>query len=254
MPSRLFAIGDVHGCAMALEEVIDKVEKLYAPNDRIVFLGDYIDRGADSKDAVAQILALKKRIPGAVTCLKGNHEQWLLEAFHDWTRSSWLLGMDGLSTVASYSHDAALTLAEFVRQHARHILSKDPQKQALELPYARFFEAMPESHKVFFQELEDYATEGRFILSHAGLDPKKALEEQSQANWFWSSPKRLLRTWRGPQTLIVGHLPTFLIDESRRGLPIVTPKLVCLDTGVSATGVLTAMRFPDRRLIQGREH
>ena len=67
---RRFAIGDIHGCAKALRSVIEAIDP--QPEDEIVFLGDYVDRGPDSRDAVDQIIDLQTRTQ--VVALRGNHE------------------------------------------------------------------------------------------------------------------------------------------------------------------------------------
>ena len=97
------AIGDIHGNAAALDELLEQIRPGLSERDVVVFLGDYIDRGPRSRDCVEMILRLRDEGPAAVVCLKGNHEDWMLRAAADPTHHSWLLGMNAIETIRSYS-------------------------------------------------------------------------------------------------------------------------------------------------------
>lgn len=247
----VFAIGDIHGCAALLEELLAAIEERLEAEDRVVFLGDYIDRGPDSRDVIAQVIEFKERHRGRVVALLGNHEQWLRRLIADHRRLSWLLGMDGLSTIRSYSraaHDAILTALK--AQGPKLLTEKiiDPP-----IPIQAFVDALPESHLRFItEELEPMYQDEHIVAVHAGLDSKKSLEEQSEDDLVWNSPPRSMSRWAGSKTLVLGHLPTFCVAERHRGRPIIQERAVLLDTGSDKTGVLSAMRFPDRLLLQAR--
>jgi serine/threonine protein phosphatase 1 len=85
-----FAIGDIHGHLEALVDLLGQIVPLVQPDDTVVFLGDYVDRGPDSKGCIDAILRLKRTLPGRVVCLKGNHEDWLLATRQDHRKHSWL--------------------------------------------------------------------------------------------------------------------------------------------------------------------
>jgi serine/threonine protein phosphatase 1 len=103
MRARTIAIGDIHGCAAALAAVIAAIEP--AEQDTLVFLGDYVDRGPDSRGVIEQILALEKQC-GVVTIL-GNHEIMFLESLKlRMERGAWLQ-YGGTETMASYGGDIA---------------------------------------------------------------------------------------------------------------------------------------------------
>ena len=116
MNPRILAIGDVHGCRAALDAPLQSL-KLRA-DDALIFLGDYIDRGPDSRGVVERVIELGAR-PSTVT-LRGNHEDWLLRAQHDpkWF-DSWL-GVGGEETLISYdafaASDLPATHLEFIEQ------------------------------------------------------------------------------------------------------------------------------------------
>ena len=95
---RRFAIGDIHGCSKALRTLLEVIDP--QPEDELIFLGDYIDRGSDSRDVVDQIIALKKRC--RVVTLRGNHEIMLVAvALKGMDETVWLEN-GGQATVASY--------------------------------------------------------------------------------------------------------------------------------------------------------
>jgi serine/threonine protein phosphatase 1 len=110
MSSRLFAIGDIHGCLLALETLLASLQ--LRDDDRLVFLGDYIDRGPDSRGVLEVMIELERQKRHLF--LRGNHEAWMLKARVDrsWLHSWWEVG--GLETVESYE---AQTLTDIPREH-----------------------------------------------------------------------------------------------------------------------------------------
>ena len=101
------AIGDIHGQVKPLCDLLERVRPNIGAGDTVVFLGDYIDRGRDTKACIDAILEFTASVPAAVVCLRGNHEAWMLETRDDHTRHAWLLGMKALTTIRSYSAAAA---------------------------------------------------------------------------------------------------------------------------------------------------
>lgn len=105
------AIGDVHGNIAALDDLLRQLGDEVRPDDVVVFLGDYIDRGPDSKACIDRILALEWELPGAVVCLCGNHDDWFLRTMRGSRQHTWLLATNAFQTIQSYSVDAARILA-----------------------------------------------------------------------------------------------------------------------------------------------
>jgi hypothetical protein len=91
----------------ALEDVLEQLTAELSDDDTVIFLGDYIDRGPDSKACIDRILAFRAESRAKVVTLLGSHEDWLLRTIRDATRHSWLLGMEAFETIASYSPAAA---------------------------------------------------------------------------------------------------------------------------------------------------
>ena len=128
------AIGDIHGNQRQLDDLLARVVPELRPEDTLVFLGDYIDRGPDSKGCLERILRLKLEAQFEVVTLLGNHEQWMLRSLKDPMRHSWLLAMEGMDTVKSYSAEAAEILARSIEDYGPRLFF-----YKVALPTKRFF-------------------------------------------------------------------------------------------------------------------
>lgn len=99
---KIFVVGDIHGCLDMLKRLIDSIK--WSPStDRLIFIGDYIDRGKDSKGVVDFVLELRECSP-LIQCLIGNHEQMFLDYLSAIDYQSFLIN-GGLSTLKSYGMD-----------------------------------------------------------------------------------------------------------------------------------------------------
>src|ERR1700724_3741155 len=97
---RTIAVGDVHGCSTALASLIEAIQPTAL--DTLVFLGDYIDRGPDSRGVLEQVIALGERC--TVVPLLGNHEEMLLAALEGQSELRYWLKFGGTEALASYGH------------------------------------------------------------------------------------------------------------------------------------------------------
>ena len=236
------AVGDVHGNLAALTDILGQIRSAAGSGDTVVFLGDYIDRGPDSRGCIDAILRLKRESQAAVVCLMGNHEEWLLETMRDHRRHSWLLGMEGLDTVASYSVDAARTLREAATDAGPALLDH------CALPYEAFFDRVPPEHIEFFETLSLFHRNADCLCSHAGLDPRlDDVEKQSRHSWLWGVDE-FPDAYQGAETVVYGHWNNALQTDDDWPAPIVVGRTIGIDT--IAHGVLTAIRLPDRTLFQ----
>lgn len=243
-----YVVGDIHGNADQLSALITKIEEQIRRDDIIVFLGDYIDRGPDTKDVISQLIALRRRYGKRMIFLRGNHEQWFAKTYAERTSTSWILGMEGLSTVRSYSSEAESLIIDEIRSLGIRLF----QEEKIELlSYKRLFDSMPEDHIDFLVSgLKNYYEENDLICSHSGINPDRPLMEQRDEDLYWNDPGRMMASWKGPQTLVIGHKDTATIDPFMEGRPIIKEHVVLLDTG----NVLTAVRFPDRKVLQSVDH
>jgi len=107
---RTLAIGDIHGCRQALERLVSLVA--LQPDDRLIFLGDYVDRGADTKGVIDWILAEREK--REVITLRGNHEVMMMESREDWPKFGAWQGFGGQETLVSYGEALADDWVELV--------------------------------------------------------------------------------------------------------------------------------------------
>jgi serine/threonine protein phosphatase 1 len=221
---RLFAIGDIHGCPGELGALLDGLP--LKAGDTVCFVGDYIDRGRDSKGVVDLLLQVRTRADVRWVFLKGNHEDMCLAFLGrpgNWGES-WM-GNGGAAAVRSYGVDAR----------------SEP---------AVIEGAMPEEHLDFFSGLERSFRWGGYLLVHAGIRPGVPWDEQTDEDLFWIREEFVLHPHGLPETVIFGHTPA-------RTPHVDLPYKVGIDTGLVYGGALTALELPDLVLHQvsarGRE-
>jgi serine/threonine protein phosphatase 1 len=241
------AVGDIHGNLAALTDLLGQLRADAAAGDVVVFLGDYIDRGPDSRQCIDAILSFKQDIPADVVCLRGNHEDWLLRTRADYTKHSWLLGMDPYVTVRSYSAEA-----ERMLRHAMQDVGLRLYVGTCSLPYDVFFDTMPQSHRTFFDQLVLSFQSEACICSHAGVDPRVAdLADQTEKSLVWGNGP-FPDNYRGQRTVVYGHRNNAELDPAGWPRPRITGNTIGIDT--ISHGVLTAIRLPDRRVYQSARH
>jgi serine/threonine protein phosphatase 1 len=168
---RVYAIGDVHGRADLLRSlltVIDVDLARSAPERAIqVFLGDYVDRGPDSR-GVLDILIERSKSHETV-CLKGNHEVFLLEVLKDPARLQEWRHYGGLLTLVSYGITPTM--------------NPSPEQQVELIEALR--RALPPEHLAFLQQLPSSFTCGDYFFVHAGVKPGIALDRQKDEDMLW---------------------------------------------------------------------
>lgn len=241
----VIAVGDIHGNLEALDDLLDQFTPAIGSGDTIVFLGDIIDRGPDSKGCIERILDLKRTTKAQVVGILGNHELWLLETYRDFTRHSWLLGMEAIPTIQSYAPQAAEKINErLVELGPRVILEK------VRLPYELFFNAVPAEHMEFLMGLRIFFRTPEAVFVHAGVDPGGGkVEEQQNDSLIWGVdgfPDR----YQGDDTIVYGHANNATLDEAGWPHPPIVGRTYGLDT--IAHGVLTALKLPDGTIVQNR--
>jgi serine/threonine protein phosphatase 1 len=237
------AIGDIHGNREALDDLLARIRPELSGGDTVVFLGDYIDRGPDTKGCIDSILQLRADSPARVVTLIGNHEDWMLRSFEDPSRHSWLVGMEGLTTVLSYSAEAAEIISR-----AAQALGPRLVLDRVALPYDAFLRALPADHLAFFSALTLVHQADGALFSHGGLDPAVAdITAQTRDALIWGSA-----TWPvgcvGPNCHVYGHHNDAELDDTGWPNPARGPFSLGIDT--ISHGVLTAVRMPDRALFQ----
>ncbi len=237
------AVGDIHGNAAALKDLLRQITRELTSKDTVVFLGDYIDRGSDTKSCLDQIIGFREATSAAVVTLIGNHEDWLLRTYRDYTRHSWVLGMEAFETIRSYSPEAERLLRKEL-DHAGAGLITDKMR----IPYGLFFELVPASHINFFENLKLFCRTPEAVCVHGGIDPKKgAVEEQDREALLWGS-EDFPAGYQGGDAIVYGHSNNPVINEAGWPEPNEMNRTIGIDT--ISFGVLTAVRLPDRRVFQ----
>ena len=184
----------------------------------VVFLGDYIDRGGDSRGVIDIILALRDRRDLEVRCLKGNHEQALLEFLRHPSNGEPWVAHGGRATLASYGVATNASSAEdWVR--TRDALAR----------------AMPPEHLAFFASLELSIAVSDYLFVHAGVRPGVPLDQQTERDKLWIRDEFIHEAGGFDKIIVHGHTPG--------GAPFVDLRRICVDTGAYATGVLSAARL-----------
>ena len=212
----------------------------------VVVLGDYIDRGPDSKGVIEILVGLQKEYPGRIHCLEGNHEQWMLGALEGTMKTSWLVGMEGLSTIESYSPEMAKEFRRVIALQGSELLF-NPEK--VFLPFDKFFyKIMPPSHLEFFDNLLLYYRAPGVIFAHAGVRPGVPFERQKEYDLLWIT-EEFHHGYDGKETVIFGHFNASKLREDGKAFPYYGHNnIIGIDT--SGCGVLTAYLWPTGEVIQ----
>jgi serine/threonine protein phosphatase 1 len=229
--TRVYAIGDVHGSVGLLRSLYSLIEndaKSLGPSGArptLVLLGDYVDRGPDSRGVVDLLLTPPAGFDQHL--LMGNHEQALLR-FLDEPESGrdWLL-QGGAETLASYGVAPGLGSADRLRRMAGALADR-----------------MPAPHRTLLRALKPWMAIGDYAFVHAGVEPGVPLEAQTTDALLWiREPFLGSARWHG-RMIVHGHT---VVPE-----PEFHPNRIAIDTGAYATGVLTCLVLEgaDRRLLR----
>lgn len=201
---RVLAIGDIHGSLRPLDALLDWVNP--TPDDLVVTLGDYVDRGPDTRGVLDRLVGLRDRLN--LVPLRGNHELMMLKARDGGRgdREMWL-SVGGVQALASYG---------------------TPGRPGT-------FRSVPAAHWDFLETgLVDYHQTDRFIFVHATVLCGFDLDEQPEYALFWEYLPPAMRHHSG-KTVVCGH------TSQRSGEPKVVPGAVCVDTHAYAGGWLTCL-------------
>ncbi len=217
MDGNLYAIGDIHGSLDSLERLMDKISPDLT-RDRLVFVGDYIDRGPQSRGVVAYIIRLQNLArSGHIICLKGNHEAMLL-AFLKGEPAEMFLFNGGMATLEDYWDD------DWVGDRESLVL--------------------PPDHARFYQDLQLYYETPDFIFVHGGLKPGLPLTEQVENDLLWIRGEFIASPKDFGRRVIFGHTPF--------KQPLVLPNKIGIDTGAVYGNFLTCLKLPEEEFIFDR--
>ena len=213
MSPNIYAVGDIHGCLDRLEMLLDEVQP-DLEQDVLLFVGDYIDRGPDSRRVVDYVLGLQQRHPREhVVCLKGNHEAMLLDFLQGRERELFLFN-GGMSTLRDYWGNNWDSIRELI---------------------------LPPDHARFYQELRPYYETPDYIFVHGGLKPGVPLPAQQEEDLLWIRGEFITSMEDFGRLVIFGHTPF--------KSPLVMPNKIGIDTGAVYGNYLTCLKLPQKELF-----
>jgi serine/threonine protein phosphatase 1 len=216
---RIYAIGDIHGCADLMEAVLRQIDMdctLYPPNRPIVvFLGDYIDRGPASSEVLDLLLGYERT--KEVVFLKGNHETYVHRFLSEPTvLDEWRL-CGGLETLVSYGLKPSIN-------------PDVPEQTQLAKEFAK---TIPKRHLKFLESLHLSFSCGDYLFVHAGIRPGVPLRKQREEDLLWIREEFLSCEQQFEKFVVHGHTPV--------RMPDIRSNRINVDTGAFATGRLTCI-------------
>ena len=226
----IYAVGDVHGRYDLLKQLLaliveDWTDRAPDRRPRLIFCGDYVDRGPDSAAVLEALVWLQQRSDIQASFLKGNHEAALI-CFLDnptdcggWLRFGWVETLGSYGVVAPAPDDPRACV------RARDLL----------------LQRMPSSHQRFLERLDLMLVVGDYAFVHAGVQPGVDLNDQNEEDLLWIRQEFLDDP--GPFEKIIVHGHSWTNDK-----PQVLPHRIGLDTGAYSTGVLTAVRLDGEKI------
>ncbi len=224
---RIYAIGDIHGCHLELRALIDLIDAETAAEPggesepTLVFLGDYIDRGPESRAVLNTLVNLRASRPEA-HFIMGNHEAALMDFLAEPGKHGEWLHWGGAETLRSYGID--------------RVWYRDETALAAELS-----EKMPRAHRDFLESLDLFCTLDDYVFVHAGLKPGVPLEDQSAKDLLWirSEFHETVSDQRPQKTIVHGHHPVKKPQDLGWRINV--------DTGACWSGKLSAVVLEGRR-------
>lgn len=224
---RLYAFGDVHGRADLLTDLLDEIEQeasvAAAQTDRqtqVIGLGDYIDRGPDSRQVIEILISLSSSSLIDFTALRGNHEETLLNGLQDPSALSIWLQHGGDAALRSYGIEPPENPGKVSGKHLHQI--------AVHLK-----RAIPVDHMAFLKTTWSCLQVGDYFFTHAGVRPGQALHKQDNSDLLWIRNEFLTSGQDFGAVIVHGHT---VVDD-----PDVRRNRIGLDTGAYKTNVLTCL-------------
>lgn len=215
---KCYVVGDIHGCLDELSRLLEALP--LEDSDRLIFLGDYVDRGPDSKGVVSYLMEWQRKGKQEMIFLKGNHEDMFLA----------YLGLPGRYGDMFLFNGGGATLSSY------GISPKNgsPEK-ALSL--------LPGSHLEFLKGLRTYYPMEPFLCVHAGVNPAKPLDQQTEEELLWIRDEFIVSQHGLPYTVLFGHTP-------HRQVLFHLPYKVGLDTGLVYGYDLSCLEVYEKELFQ----
>jgi len=226
-PKRTLVIGDIHGKLKLFTRLLEEMQ--YKPGeDRLILIGDLVDRGEDSRGVVSLAIDLTREALNRVKVIRGNHEAMMLAAlaYPESEQAELWYYNGGVETLQSYMDgDGNLDV--------------------------------PEEHWDFMASLPTWYEDDHAIYVHASLPEREGgkfihpAELPESPELYWSRNRNFFSDYRG-KTVVFGHTITGMVFGEREKVWL-NESLICVDTGAYLTGVLSAIELPSRRVYSVSE-
>ncbi len=212
--NRTLVIGDIHGCSRALETLLREVKP--NPDDVLITLGDYVDRGPDTRGVMDRLIGLESETQ--LVPLIGNHEMLFLREWKDDCLTGPWMNVGGRETLESYAGDREIS-----------------------------WDHVSEEHRTFLAErCQRYHETDTHFFVHGGVDPRLPLKDQSDECLLWKRFEESEPHSSG-KTMVCGH------SAQRSGLPLRTPGCVCIDTWAYGQGWLSCLIIEFGLIVQANQ-
>ncbi len=217
----IYAVGDIHGRADLLADLLAAIAgDAGGARHELIFLGDYVDRGPDSRGVIDLILGASANPAVTAVAIKGNHEEAMLEFLADATFGPVWAQHGGGATLLSYG----------VEPPSNRMDHGQWERARLAL-----LGALPSAHLAFLNGLQLFERRGDYLFVHAGIRPGVPLEDQSARDMMWIRREFLDHGKPLGHVVVHGHTP-----ESE---PFEGVHRIGVDTGAYYSGRLTAVRL-----------
>ncbi|CDN57617.1 Bis(5'nucleosyl)-tetraphosphatase, ApaH (plasmid) [Neorhizobium galegae bv. officinalis bv. officinalis str. HAMBI 1141] len=222
---RIYAVADIHGYDAHLNSMLRRIREDIAEfpsaNPIIIFLGDYIDRGPNSKLVIEKLCELRKSRNFNCVLLRGNHEQWLIDFAQDSTILPLWGRKGGLQTLRSYG----VPLSQIEAGIESPLIAEDVRRQ--------FLNHLPMEHMTFFRSLPSHFELDDYFFAHAGVDPDIPLDQQTDHDLTWIRYKFLESRKDFGKVVVHGHTPAPKVES--------LPNRINVDTEIYTRGVLNCV-------------
>lgn len=220
----VWAIGDIHGRLDLLKPLVEAIIADAAASDAdrkvVIFLGDYIDRGPESRGVIQYLAALPKNVGIEWRFLKGNHEEAMLDFLDDPTTGMTWCEYGGDATLASYG--LRLPQMKHKPEAWKHLAADLDHK-------------ITPAELEFLQGLKLSLSIGDYFFAHAGARPGVPLDQQSERDLMWIRNSFLDSEVGFEKVVVHGHTPTAEVHVDGRRIGV--------DTKAYESGVLSALRL-----------
>lgn len=215
---RTLVISDIHGELDLFDRLLEKTN-FNNEQDQLILLGDYIDRGANSKGVIERIIELKEN--GAIV-LKGNHDDLLVKSFNNqsgalehWERAG------GLTTLKSYDSDI----------------------ERMNIPDDIDFN----KHAIFLENLDYYYELEEYIFVHAGIKPDLKLSDNDTHTFLWIR-ELFYEIYNGDKTVVFGHTPVSVIRGAKNhDIYFGENNIIGIDGAAAYGGQLNCLELPSKK-------